>query len=342
MTRLVSLMAGAKVGGAEAFFERLVVALRASGVEQRVAIRADADRESRLRAKGIDPVALSFGGVFDLATPWRLKSLFDDFGAEVALAFMSRAAAKLPPKALTKSRPAYVGRLGGYYDLKYYRRCDHLIGNTRDICEWIVKQGWPAARVDYLPNFVDAAPVEPVSREGANKVILALGRLHLNKAFEVAIAAMENVPNAQLWIAGAGPLDGELKAQAAKFGDRVRFLGWRADSAALIAACDVLVCPSRHEPLGNVVIEAWARGKPVVAAASQGPRALIRDGKDGLLVPIDDAISLSQALNRVLAERALADDLGAAGQARHAGEFGEAQVICAYKDFIARAAKEYR
>ncbi|MBN9496362.1 MAG: glycosyltransferase [Alphaproteobacteria bacterium] len=342
MTRLVSLMAGAKVGGAEAFFERLVVALQANGIEQRVAIRADADRKSRLRAKGVDPVALSFGGVFDLATPWRLKSLFDDFNAEVALAFMSRAAAKLPPKALTKSRPAYVGRLGGYYDLKYYRRCDHLIGNTRDICDWIVKQGWPAARVDYLPNFVDATPVVPASREGADKIVLALGRLHTNKAFDVAIAAMENVPNAQLWIAGAGPLDGELKAQAAKLGDRVRFLGWRADSTALIEACDVLVCPSRHEPLGNVVIEAWARGKPVVAAASQGPGALIRDGKDGLLVPIDDAISLSQALNRVLAERALADDLGAAGQARHAGEFGEAKVIGAYKDFIARAAKEYR
>jgi len=341
MTRLVSLMAGAKVGGAEAFFERLVAALQANGVEQRVAIRADSDREARLRTKGVDPVALSFGGVFDLATPWRLKALFDEFDAEVALAFMSRAAAKLPPKALTKSRPAYVGRLGGYYDLKYYRRCDHLIGNTRDICDWIVKQGWPAARVEYLPNFVDATPVAPASRGGADKIILALGRLHPNKAFDVAIAAMENVPGARLWIAGAGPLDGDLKTKSAKLGDRVRFLGWRADSAALIEACDVLVCPSRHEPLGNVVIEAWARGKPVVAAASQGPRALIRDGKDGLLVPVDDVTSLSLALNRVLAESSFAADIAAAGKARHAAEFGEARVIGVYKDFIARAAQEY-
>lgn len=342
MTRLVSLMAGAKFGGAEAFFERLIVALHVGGVEQRIAIRADADRETRLRSKGLDPIALSFGGVFDLATSWRLKNLFDAFEAEVAMAFMSRAAAKLPPKALTKSRPAYVGRLGGYYDLKYYRRCDHLIGNTQDICDWIVQQGWPAARVDYLPNFVDAAPVAPASRDGAAKIVLALGRLHPNKAFDVAIAAMEHVPGAQLWIAGAGPLDGELRAQAAALGERVRFLGWRADSAALIAACDVLVCPSRHEPLGNVVIEAWARGKPVVAAASQGPRALIRDGKDGLLVPVDDSRSLAAALNRALAETEFAADIAAAGKARHAAEFGEAHVIGAYKEFIARAAKEYR
>jgi glycosyltransferase involved in cell wall biosynthesis len=342
MTRLVSLMAGAKVGGAEAFFERLVVALHDDGVPQRVAIRADDAREQRLRAKGLDPVALPFGGPLDLATPWRLKKLFDAFDAQVALAFMSRAAAKLPPKALLKSRPAYVGRLGGYYDLKYYRRCDRLIGNTRDICDWIVKQGWPAARVDYLPNFVDATPVAPVARDGADRIVLALGRLHENKAFDVAIAAMENVAGAQLWIAGTGPLDADLKAQAAKLGGRVRFLGWRDDSAALIEACDVLICPSRHEPLGNVVIEGWARGKPVVAAASQGPRALIVDGKDGLLVPVDDATALSLALNRVLADPALAADLAAAGKAHHAAEFGQMRVIGAYKDFIARAAREYR
>ena len=56
-------------------------------------------------------------------------------------------------------------------------------------------------------------------------------------------------------------------------------LGWRGDVPALLAAADLLVCPSRHEPLGNVVIEAWAPRTPVVAARSQGPGALIEDGQ---------------------------------------------------------------
>lgn len=340
MTRLVPLMAGARVGGAEAFFERLIVALAESGIEQRVAIRAEPSREARLRAMGIAPLELAFGGPFDLATPWRLKRLFDSFAPDVALAFMSRAAAKLPPKSWCAHAPLYVGRLGGYYDLKYYRRCDRLIANTEDIRAWIVAQGWPETRVDYLPNFVDAAPAVPAPRGGAEKLILALGRLHPNKGFDVLIDAMANVPDATLWIAGDGPLDAELRARAAPWGDRVRFLGWRDDAASLIEACDVLACPSRHEPLGNVVIEAWARAKPVVAAASQGPRALIRDGIDGLLVPVDDARAMSAALARVLGARDLAAALAQQGRARYQASFARESVVASYRDFLASAAKE--
>jgi glycosyltransferase involved in cell wall biosynthesis len=340
VTRLVSLMAGARVGGAEAFFERLVVALHESGVDQRVAIRSEPARAGRLREKGIEPVELSFGGPFDLATPWKLKTLFDGFDAEIALAFMSRAAAKLPPKSWCRKAPVYVGRLGGYYDLKYYRRCDRLIANTLDIRDWILAQGWPATRVDYLPNFVDAAPARAAPRDGAEKLILALGRLHPNKGFDVLIAAMADLPDATLWIAGDGPLKTALEAQAAPLGARVRFLGWRDDAASLIEACDVLVCPSRHEPLGNVVIEGWARRKPVVACASQGPRALIRDGADGLLVPVDDARALADALRRALSERELATALAQAGRARYQDSFARETVVAAYRDFIARAVKE--
>lgn len=340
MTRLVSLMAGARIGGAEAFFERLVVALHEAGIDQRVAIRTQPARAARLRAKGIDPLELAFGGPFDLATPWKLKTLIDGFDAEVALAFMSRATAKLPPKSWCREAPVYVGRLGGYYDLKYYRRCDRLIANTIDIRDWIVAQGWPADRVDYLPNFVDAEPAHPATRDGAERLILALGRLHPNKAFDVLIAAMEELPDATLWVAGDGPLKAELEAQAAPLGGRVRFLGWREDTAALIEACDVLVCPSRHEPLGNVVIEGWARAKPVVAAAGQGPRALIHDGVDGLLVPIDDARALANALRRALSDRDLATALARTGRARYQDSFARETVVAAYREFLARTAKE--
>ena len=68
-------------------------------------------------------------------------------------------------KFVPKGPYVRVGRLGGYYDLKYYRDCDHLIGNTKDIRDWIVAQGWPAQRAHYVPNFVtDIKGAKPVSR----------------------------------------------------------------------------------------------------------------------------------------------------------------------------------
>ena len=120
---------------------------------------------------------------------------------------------------------------------------------------------------------------------------------------------------------------------------RVRFLGWRRDGAALLAAADILVCPSRHEPLGNVVIEGWAHGRPVVAAAATGPAALIEDGRTGLLVAPDDAGGLAGALGRVLADRALGDSLAAAGRKAYEADFTEQAVVARYRAFFDRVAR---
>ena len=137
---------------------------------------------------------------------------------------------------------------------------------------------------------------------------MALGRLHENKAFDVLLAAFAQVPNAYLWIAGEGPLRETLEREAERLGvrARTRFLGWRQDVAALYETADILVCPSRHEPLGNVVIEGWAHGVPVVAADNLGPGALIKDGETGLLFPVNDANALATALKRLISN----DELG--------------------------------
>ena len=97
-------------------------------------------------------------------------------------------------------------------------------------------------------------------------------------------------------IAGEGPERAALLELARREGvaDRLHLPGWRTDTAALLAAADLLVCPSRHEPLGNVVIEAWSARRPVVAAAADGPRELIISGRDGLLVPPEDPSALAR------------------------------------------------
>jgi glycosyltransferase involved in cell wall biosynthesis len=334
--RLMQAVGGARHGGAEGFFLRLAVALQRAGQDQLVLLRHPEHGEM-LRKSGVAVRELPFGGIFDRATSAGFRRAVAEYRPDIVLTWMSRASRLCPDGDFV-----HVARLGGYYDLKSYRRCDHLIFNTRDLVASFVAEGWPAERAHYLPNFVDATSAAPLARAALAApekapLALALGRLHENKGFDVLLSALAEVPDLHLWLAGEGPLRRTLEAQAATLGiaGRVRFLGWRDDVPALLAAADFLVCSSRHEPLGNIVIEAWAAGRAVVAAAAAGPSELIGDGEGGLLVPVEDAASLAAALRRLAGDPALRARLAAAGRAAYLAQFTEAAVVRRYQDFFA-------
>lgn len=329
-------MAGLPGGGAELFFERLAIAQARAGDAVLPVIRGDRARAARLRAAGLAPRELAFGGALDLTTRLRARRALTAFRPAIAVAWMSRAARLAPtgPWVL-------AGRLGGYYDLGRYRRCTHLIANTPHLAAWIAAQGWPAARVHHLPNFAADLAGAPPARgpvPAGAKLVLALGRLHPNKGFDVLIRALRHLPGVHLNLAGEGPEREALQKLACDGGvaARVHFLGWRHDTAALLAGCDVLAVPSRHEPLGNVVIEAFSAARPVVAAASEGPATLIRDGETGRLVPMDSADALAAALADLLGDPAAASAMAARGRAAFEAQHAEAPVLAAWRAGLAR------
>ncbi len=334
--RILQAMAGAKHGGAEAFFMRLVPALHRAGVQQLVVIRKNAERVAALREVGIEPVEVPFGGPLDIITPMAFRREIRGFKPHVALTWMNRATKFCPSGDFV-----HVSRLGGYYDLKYHQRCDHLVGNTPDIRDYLINEGWPAEKAHFLPNFADQTLAEPFDRSKLYtpqnaRLILALGRLHENKAFDVLLEAMARISDLYLWIAGDGPLREQLESHAERIGvkPRIRFLGWRDDTAALLAACDVFVCPSRHEPLGNVVLEAWASGKPIVAADSVGPGMLIDHMQNGVLVPVDDAESLADAIRAVFKDDNLRDQIAQGGREAFEANYTESIVVAKYIEFF--------
>ena len=262
-----------------------------------------------------------------------LERQIDEFDPDIVLTWMNRATLILPPRG----NFIRVGRLGGYYNLKYYRHCDHLVANTIDIVNYLKSNGWNDERVHYLPNFVTEKRVPAIERKvfytpDHVPLIFALGRFHENKAFDILCEAMAQLPNAYLWLAGDGDLRKILEEQVENLGikPRVRFLGWRQDVEALFAAADIFVCPSRYEPLGNVVIEAWAQGVPVVAADSLGPGTLIRQGETGILVPINDVNALAKALKRMISDDGLRHRLVDQGKAVYDSTFTEKLVVDKY------------
>ncbi len=337
--KIAQIMAGAANGGAELFYERMTIALAATGAETLPIIRHNPRRAARLRAAGLAPLEFGFGSKLDLFTKPKLRSALKNFQADLAIAWMSRAASKLPEGDWVNA-----GRLGGYYPLKYFRACRHLIGNTHGIVDWISAQGWPAGQVHYLPNFVDDfAGTAPVSRAAIGvpedaRLVLALGRLHKVKGFDTLIRAAALLPDAYIIIAGEGPERQALESLILEFAlsARVKLLGWRNDSGALLKTADLFISSSRHEPLGNMVLEAFSASCPVLATRAEGPSEVIHDGVDGILIPIDDPAAMADAVKNMLSDSKQSASLAAAGRRRFEGEFSEPHVTAAWSAFCAK------
>jgi glycosyltransferase involved in cell wall biosynthesis len=322
--RLLQMMLSTQPGGAETFFEKLCFGFAEAGVPQCVVIEPNKEREALLAGfPGVEVFPIHFGGLTEVFAKRQLRSVFKQYQPDVALTWMNRASRRVPSGCCP-----VVGRLGGYYDLKYYQNCTHLVGITPDLVEHIKSGGRPEHEASLIPNFGEvSAPVsDPVNVRktmraefgltDADTVLLALGRLHEVKAHDTLIRALARVDSAVLLLAGEGPLEGELRALAASLNvsDRVHFLGWRRDVSALFATCDISVFPSRYEPNGTVVMESWAQQRPLVASLAKGPEWLVDDGVNGLLFEIDSVDGLVACVEKVRTDSEFAQKLVVNGE----------------------------
>lgn len=320
------MMSGAGIGGIETFFFDGVEALHRAGLAQAVLIRPNVPRQQieRLKDLGIAFATAGFLPFMPLPTWWTLAGLHRRFRPNLAQSWTGRAA------SFARRRPdcAQIGWFGGYRQMKHFRACDDFIAITPDLERHLIEGGADPARIARIHTFSSLPAMPPVSRAALNTpqgapLLLILARLHPKKGIDTLLTALAEVPGAYLWIAGEGPNRAEYEAlmQSLGLSERVRFLGWREDRAALLAACDLCVMPSRFEPFGTVMAEAWQAHKPLIVAAAQGPKAYVHDGDNGLMVPVDDAKALAAAIRLVIARPDLAAALVAGGTRTFAAQF---------------------
>ena len=120
--------------------------------------------------------------------------------------------------------------------------------------------------------------------------------------------------------------------------ERVRFTGGRDDIPELFSALDLLVLSSDFEGLPNVVMEAMAAGRPVVATDTGGSRELIREGVNGRLVPPRDPALLSDRMLQILTSPDRGRALGMEGQRRAREEFTAERMVRRFEDLFLRLA----
>jgi glycosyltransferase involved in cell wall biosynthesis len=212
------------------------------------------------------------------------------------------------------------------------RRASRVIAISEAVRRFNVEQvGLPAEKVEVVHYGLDELPrawEENPPLELRDPLLLAVCRLAPQKGLETAVRALRSLPGATLLVLGEGPDRAALEALADSVGVRDRLLlpGRVGDVAAFYRRAAVVVHPARWEGFGLAMLEAMLAARPVVAARAGSAPELVQDGATGILVPVDDADALAEALRSLLAHPAGAETMGHAGLERARSEFSIARM----------------
>ena len=327
-------------GGTERFFLTLAAAFHGRDIEQAFALRPGrawrAEAEPLGRIHEGQYLRRTPGGLLDL---WRLRRAIRDFKPDAVLAWRAPAA-RLIPRDISAAK---VVRLGDYpRHVRHFAGLDAVACNNPSIARHIRGLGW-AGDAPVISNFVRPIAPAPITRASLETpesafVVCGAGRLTRVKGFDLLIDAVAQLPGAHLWLVGDGDQADALREQAERAGisARVKFLGWRDDPTEVIAAADAFVLPSRDEPLGNALLEAWGAGVASVATRTDGPNWYATHEGDCLLVPVGDARAIAAALARLQSDQGLRAGLARAARATLEQKFSADGVVDAYLALLER------
>ncbi len=216
----------------------------------------------------------------------------------------------------------------------------------------VTRAGLPREKMAVIPNGVDLEKypaVEPADLATlgiarGHRVVTFVGRLERQKGVNWLIDStplwLGGLPDCHLLMVGDGPLRAVLQsaAKGSGLGERIHFSGRRADVPEILAASDLLVLPSAWEGMPNVVLEAMASRRPVVATDVEGVRELLGLGAEGQTVPYGDTQLLADKILALMCDPARSAAIGSENRQRVEAHFGISRMVAAYEDLWASLA----
>jgi len=194
---------------------------------------------------------------------------------------------------------------------RLYSRAALVIALNKDAAAWIRNEC--GIDVSVIPNGIRDFPVVANERQS---VVLAVGRLHPVKGFDLLIEAFAKLsprfPQWRLVIVGDGNEKFALRrlCEELQLSDNVEFLGPIEDVETQFSRAGLVVVPSRSEAFGNVILESMATGAAVVSTECSGPLSIIEHDVNGRLVPVGDLGVLEETMAELMSQPALRTRLG--------------------------------
>jgi glycosyltransferase involved in cell wall biosynthesis len=280
--------------------------------------------EQDLRKKGVTVATLGMErGAPNPKYLFKAVSIFKQWKPQVLCTFnyhadvLGRFAGKLAGVPVVTSSIRNENFGGGFRDalIKYTNfLAPQMTTNSNLAAKSLIGSGLIAEKnMRVIPNGISLGPYSfnAQARDGLRRewgiteddfVWLAVGRLEPQKDFKTLLQAFSKLFNGRLLIAGEGPMLGELKTDANSLNlkERVKFLGLRKDIPHVLSAVDAFVLSSAWEGLPNVIMEALAAAKPVVATDVGGVRELVEENKSGFIVPAGSADALASAMQKLM------------------------------------------
>jgi glycosyltransferase involved in cell wall biosynthesis/protein-tyrosine-phosphatase len=292
---------------------------------------------------GAPAIALSIGRGLDLVAVWRLTQLIRRHRIDVLQTHDSQTR-RIGALAAFVTGTRHITSVHGWIfndrkellarwiDQRLIRLAESVITVSERLKQDLEKAGVPSGRITPLQNAIllddyrgaadSAALRQKLGIRVGQPTVSIIGRLSAEKGHAVFLEAARmvrlEVPDATFLIVGDGPLRESLEQQAVAMGlaSSVLFTGHISDMAPVYALTDVLAISSFTEGIPNVLLEAFAYGKPAVATSVGGVPEVLEDGVTGRLVPPGDAKPLAEGLVTLLRDNALRDQMGLAAHAR--------------------------
>jgi glycosyltransferase involved in cell wall biosynthesis len=299
---ITQIMVAKEFGGAERSFVDTATALAERGHQVQAICHPQFPNVSLLEGRAniqLEPIHV--GGSWDWRAVRQITRAIKTFGSDIVHAHMARAAL-LGGKAARRAGIPCVAKLHNYAKLGYYRHVDHFVATTPDQANYLLRHRIADERISVIPNFSRIKPVDSIPRRPCDEIVfVTCGRLVVEKAIDTLITAFAKVRrcalNARLIIGGDGPLKQDLMHLARTLGveNRIEWAGWVSDVEAFVSRGDVFVLSSRSESFGIVLLEAMARGVPIIATRTKGPPQVIGEDAAWFVEP-DDPGALADAM----------------------------------------------
>jgi glycosyltransferase involved in cell wall biosynthesis len=229
-----------------------------------------------------------------------------------------------------------------------YRAAHRIVANSAAAATCLAADGVDESRIVVIPNGVDLSAFPARARDAGDAatrarthdgpVVCTVANLRPEKGHDVLLHAaaivLKRMPHARFRLVGDGPLRqplGELAASL-RIAHAVEFLGHREDVPALLVDSDVCAFPSRTEAFPNGLIEGMAAGLPVVASAVGGILELVDEGRNGLLVPVDDPAALAAGILRLLDDRPTGARLGESARATIESRYSFDRMVASFQE----------